>query len=95
MPINATENFKLAPTITIEAIGDESVAIYNDKYACTQIISSSFMWLIELLESPVSYSKIVKQYNLLYFELMEADCIEQIDNILDVFLHNNIITKVA
>lgn len=94
--MSLTQNlYKRASTIYVEALDDDSLAIYNEKHSETQIISSDFNWLISLLSTTTSYSEIAKQFALTYPDTQTESISEQVDELLNVFIQNRIIDKVA
>lgn len=94
MPLN-NYLFQIASPIKVEAIDDNSIAIYNEKYSETQIIDANFSWLINLLSSATSYPEIAKNFALTYPDTHSENISEQVDELLTVFIQNRIIDKVA
>lgn len=88
-------SFQLASTIHVEALNKNSLAIYNEKFSQTQIIDASFHWLIELLASPTSYSEIKTYFSSTYPDTNSEDISNQVDELLTVFIKNQLIHKVT
>lgn len=86
-------SYQLASTVHVEALDNETLAIYNDKYSNTQILDASFGWLIELLKQPNSFADIAKTFSLTYPDYKDDEVKAQVTELLALFEENQLITK--